>query len=90
MRASQNSMVGTLDEMPNSGKRKLVESMSRRKTGHQVEGWGCHPTVKSSDPELFLYEGSAGTKMEKRMKERRSSGRLKQRPGALILTLMLW
>ncbi|KRY62225.1 hypothetical protein T4D_7626, partial [Trichinella pseudospiralis] len=29
---------GTLDEMPNSGERELVESTSSRKTGHQVEG----------------------------------------------------
>ena len=31
---------GTLDEMANSGERGLVESTSRRKMGHQVEGWG--------------------------------------------------
>ena len=30
---------GEIDEMPNSGERKLVESTSRRKTGHQLEGW---------------------------------------------------
>ena len=46
-----------------SGERKLVESTSSRKTGHQVEGWGCHPTVKNSDPELFLSERTSGTKM---------------------------
>jgi hypothetical protein len=48
--------------MPNSGERELVEPTTRRKTGHQVEGWGCHPTVKNSDPELFLPERTAGTK----------------------------
>ena len=36
-----------LDEMAYSGERELVESTSSRKTGHQVEGWGCHPTVKT-------------------------------------------
>ena len=59
--------------MSNSWERELVESISSRKTGHQVEGWGCHPTVKNSDPELFLSKRTAGTKMEKRLRERRSS-----------------
>ena len=36
MRASQDSKEGTLDEMPYSGKRELVELTSSRKTGHQV------------------------------------------------------
>ena len=45
-----------------SGEIKFVESRSSRKTGRtSSEGWGCHPTVKSSDPELFLSEGNAGT-----------------------------
>ena len=77
MRDSQDSKGGTLDEMPYSGERELVESTSSRKTGHQVEGWGCHPTVKNSDPELFLSKRTAGTKMEKRLRERRSSDRPK-------------
>jgi hypothetical protein len=38
-----------------------------------VEGWGCHPTVKNSDPELFLTKRTAGTKMEKKLRERRFS-----------------
>jgi hypothetical protein len=38
---------------------------------------GCHPTVKSSDPELFLPEGTTGTQMEKSMRERRSNDRPK-------------
>ena len=63
--------------MPYSGERELVESTSSRKTGHQVEGWGCHPTVKNSDPELFLSERTAGTKMEKSLRKRRSSDRPK-------------
>ena len=32
--------------------------------GHQVEGWGCHLTVKNSDPELFLSQRIAGTNKE--------------------------
>jgi hypothetical protein len=35
-----------------------------------VEGWGCHPTVKNSDPELFLSKRTAGTKIEKRLREK--------------------
>jgi hypothetical protein len=34
---------------------------------------GCYPTVKNSDPELFLSERTAGTKMEKSLRKRRSS-----------------
>jgi hypothetical protein len=65
--------VGTLDKMPNSGGRELVESTSSRKTGHQVEGWGFHPTVKNPYPELFLCKRRAETKMEKKLKDRWSS-----------------
>jgi hypothetical protein len=66
---------GTISEMPHSGERELVKSTSIRKTGHQVEEWGCHHTVKTSDPELFLSKQTAETKMEKRLRERRSSYR---------------
>jgi hypothetical protein len=45
---------GALDEMPNNGKRKLVESTSSRKTGHKVEGWGCHASVKTLPLLLYL------------------------------------
>ena len=61
--------------MPNSGERELVESTSSKKTGHQVEGYGCHPTVKNSDPKLFLSKRTTRTKIEKRWRERRSSDR---------------
>jgi hypothetical protein len=40
VRSSQVSKGGTLDEMPNSGERELVEFTSSRRIGHQVEGWG--------------------------------------------------
>jgi hypothetical protein len=82
--------------MPNSGKRELVEPTSSRKTRNQVEGQSCHPKVKNSDPELFLSKRTAGTKMEKRLKARRSSDwsnwgiHLKGRLQGLTLLLMLW
>jgi hypothetical protein len=77
VRGAQDSEGGTLDEMSNSGKRELVESTSSRKTGYQVEGWGCYPTVKKSDPELTLSKRTAGTKVEKRVRKRSSSDKSK-------------
>ena len=73
MRESQDSKSGTLDEISYSGERELVEFTSIRKTGHQVEGKVCRPTVKNSDPKLFLSETTAGREMEMRLRERRSS-----------------
>ena len=67
---SQDSKGRTEDEMLNSGERELVESISHRKTGHQVEEWGCHRTVKNPDQKLFLSKRTAGTKMEKILRER--------------------
>ena len=63
--------------MPYSGEKELVEPTSSRKTGHQVEEWGCHPKAKNSDPELSQSERNAGTKMEKGLRKRRSSDRPK-------------
>ena len=40
------------------------------------EGWGCHPIVKNSDPEL-LSESTAQTKMEKIPRKRSKSERSK-------------
>ena len=63
----------------------------------QVEGWGYQPTVKISDPELFLSKITARTKMEKRLKDRLSSDwphlgfwGLGGRHQDLTLLLMLW
>jgi hypothetical protein len=42
-----------------------------------MEGWGCHTTVKNSDPELFLSKRTAETKMERSLRERQSSDRPK-------------
>jgi hypothetical protein len=71
VRDSQDSMEVTIDEMPNSGNWELEESTSSR--WPQDEGWCYQSTVKISDPELFLSGRNAGTKMEKRLKERRSN-----------------
>jgi hypothetical protein len=62
LRGSQNSKGGTLDKMPNSGERELIDFISSRKTGHQMAGWGYHPTVKNSDPELLLSKRTTGKK----------------------------
>ena len=80
VREPQNSKGKTLDEMPNGGEKELVESTSSRKTEYQVEGWGCYPTVKNSDPELFQSKRTVGTKMAKILMERRSSDWSKLRP----------
>jgi hypothetical protein len=69
VRDSQDSKGGTLDEIPYSQEREFVESTSSRKTEHQLEGWGCCPTVKNSDSELFLPKRTTGTKIEKRLRE---------------------
>jgi hypothetical protein len=47
MKEPEDLKGGTLKEMPNTGKRDLVESISSKKTGHQVKGWGCCPPVKN-------------------------------------------
>jgi hypothetical protein len=53
--------------------REFVGFTSSRKIGyHQMEGWGCQPTVKNSDPELFLSKRTGGKKMEKNLRQRRS------------------
>jgi hypothetical protein len=64
---------GTLDEMPYSGQRELVESTSSRKSRHQEEGCGCYPKVLNSDPQLFLSKRTGDTNMKKRLRERMSS-----------------
>ena len=63
MRDTQDSKEGTLDEMLYSEERELIEFTSSRYTGNQVEEWGWHPTVKISDPDLFLSKITAGTKI---------------------------
>jgi hypothetical protein len=42
-----------------------VQSTSSKKTGLQVKEWVCHPTVKNSDPELFLSKKTTRASLEK-------------------------
>ena len=77
LKDSPDSNGGTLNKVLYSGEGELVESIFSGGAGHQVEGWGCCPTVKISDLELFLRKETAETNMEKSMKERRSSSRAK-------------
>jgi hypothetical protein len=58
--------------MPNSGKRELVEPTSSRKTASSG-GMGLPSHSQKFDTELFLSKRTIGTKMEKRVRERRSS-----------------
>jgi hypothetical protein len=69
---SQDSKGGNLNEMPNSGERELVESTSSKKDRASSGGIGLS-SHNSSDLELFLSIRSAGTKMEKRLRERLST-----------------
>jgi hypothetical protein len=63
--------------MPDSREREIIEPTSSRKTGHNGEGWRCYPTVKNTDPELFLSERITGMEMERSLREKRSSDRPK-------------
>ena len=56
--------------MPYNEKRELEASTSSRKTRHHVED---EIPVKNSVPELFVSERTAGTKMEKSLRKRRSN-----------------
>jgi hypothetical protein len=52
---------------------ELVESTSSRKTGLNVGGCCCHPTIKNSDSKIFLSERTAVTNTEKRLRKWRFS-----------------
>ena len=67
MRDSQDSKGGTLDEMPYSGERELVEPTSSRKTGRaSSEGWCCHSTANT---DLYLSENTGEAKMDKSLRK---------------------
>jgi hypothetical protein len=68
VRVSQDSKRGNLNEMPNREESKLVKSTSSRKQGIKWKD-----RLKNFDPELFMSKRTAGTKMEKRLRERRFS-----------------
>ena len=69
VRDSQDSLGLTLAKMSNIWESELEESTFTRQTGPQVKERGYQPTVKVSDPDLFLYKRTVGTKVEKRLKE---------------------
>ena len=50
VRDSQDSEGVILDEIPNSGERELIESISSIKIGRQMEELSCNHTVKNFDP----------------------------------------
>jgi len=75
VRDPQDSKEGTLDKMPYSGERELIEPISSRKTGASSEGWSCYPTFKTLTPNSS--ERSEGLEMEKSLRKRRSSNRPK-------------
>jgi hypothetical protein len=65
VRDSHASKKGTLDDMPNSRQRELIELTSNRKTGHQmINREGASPS-HNSDPYLFLSEKITGVGMER-------------------------
>ena len=70
VRDSQDSLGLTLAKMSNIWESELEESTSTRQTGPQEKGWGYQPTVKVSDPELFLYKRTVGTEVEKTVNQR--------------------
>ena len=71
----QDSNGGAFDEMPYSGESELIELTSSRKTSHQVRDGVARPQKK-----LFLSERTAGTKMERNPRKRRSRERPKMAP----------
>lgn len=60
-----------------TGEKENLWSTSSVEKGYQVMGLCCHPTVKSSEPELFLSERTAATEMGWRLREGRFIGRPK-------------
>ena len=84
-------MGGTLDEMPNSREREIIEPTSSRKTGHQVKDGVAIP-----QSQLLLTERITGMEMKRILRKRMSRDRPKvgiQVTGmsqGLTLLLRLW
>jgi hypothetical protein len=63
VRDSQDSKGGTLDEIPDSRERELIEPTCSRKTGRtSSEGGGCHPTVTPLTHNCFCLRELQGWK----------------------------
>ena len=72
VRESQESKGETLDDMPDSSKRKLIGPTSRRKKDRTSnEGVGISHS-HNSDLYLLLSERIAGMEMERSLRKRRS------------------
>ena len=69
---SQDSKGWTLDEMPDSRERDLIEPTSSRKTGNQMSERGPSHS-HDSDPQLFLPEKITGMEIERSLRKRRPS-----------------
>ena len=72
MRDFQDSKGGTLDEMCYTGERELIEPTSS--TGHQMRDGVAIPQSKTLT-QFLLSDRTAGRKMEKNLRKRRSSDR---------------
>ena len=72
VRDSQNSKGGILDKVFTSRDREVIESTSSRKTGHAVEVCYCYPTVKYSNPELFLSNKQTKKQTKKKTKKQKN------------------
>jgi hypothetical protein len=75
---SQDSKGWTLDEMPDSRERDMIEPTSSWKTGHQMSERGPFHS-HDSDPQLFLPEKITGMEIERSLRKRRPSNRPKER-----------
>jgi hypothetical protein len=65
VRCSQNSKGGALYEMLNSGEQKLVESISSRKTRHQVRDGVAIPQSKTLTQNCSCLKELQGQKWRK-------------------------
>ena len=76
VRDSQESKRGILNEMTYCGERELEDSTSRKKRRQQVSDGVAIPQSKTL-AHNFLSERTSETKMEKSLRKKRSSDRLK-------------
>ena len=94
MRDSQDSKGGTLDKMPYSRERELIESISSRKTGHQMRERG-HPTLTTlthncSYLKELQYGNGEGPEIKKVQQQAQRGIQVKGKSQGLTLLLRLW